>query len=205
MKSSTKKVVYSATFIALIFVALMLDTWVGSFMPIKPAIFSLPAVFVFVLIFGSWQYAVLGGLSFGLLSFARAFITGSLPFQNPLVSILPRILVGVVAYAVYLLCKKLFAKCSKGETFALGISSLIGVITNTVTVLFMMYFTDFTTLAGVFSAIVSINFPFEIVVTVVLTPVIVLGVRRGLKLGVDKPVANTVAVEVVENTGDDEQ
>ena len=198
MKSSTKKVVYSATFIALIFVALMLDTWVGSFMPIKPAIFSLPAVFVFVLIFGSWQYAVLGGLSFGLLSFARAFITGSLPFQNPLVSILPRIVVGVVAYAIYLLIKKLLSKRKNGETFALAIASLIGVITNTVTVLFMMYFTDFTTLAGVFSAIVSINFPFEIVVTVVLTPLLVAGVRRGLKISVDKPKQENESKEQAE-------
>ncbi len=179
---NTKQIVYVATFIAIIFVALLLDTVVGNFMPVKPAIFSLPAVFTFTLIFGSWQYALLGGAAFGVLSFARAFITGSVPFQNPLVSIVPRIIVGIVAYAVYLLGRKIFAKSKKSEGLSISLASIIGVITNTVTVLSMMFLTSYTTLEAVFATLISINFPIEIVATALVTPFLVLGVRRGLKI-----------------------
>ena len=109
MKKS-RRIAYIATFIALIFIALMLDTVVGGFLPIKPAIFSLPTVFCFALMFGGLWYALLGGLTFGLLSFARSFITGSIPFQNPLVSILPRVLLGFVLYGLYVLGGKIFSK-----------------------------------------------------------------------------------------------
>lgn len=188
MKKS-RQIAYTATFIALIFVALMLDTAIGSFLPVKPAIFSLPTVFTFALMFGSWYYAALGGAVFGLLSFARAFITGSLPFQNPLVSILPRVVLGFAAYGFYLLGRLLFRRSKKSETYAIGFTAFLGVITNTVTVLFMMYFTDFTTLSGVFAAIISFNFPIELVATTLLTPFLTLGVRRGLKIKIsDKRV-----------------
>ena len=160
----------------------MLDTFVGSFLPVKQAIFSLPTVFTFVLMFGTWQYALLGGTVFGLLSFARAFITGSIPFQNPLVSILPRVIVGLVAFGVYMLGALIFKKTAKKEIFALGLSAFLGVITNTVTVMLAMYFTDFTTMAGVFGAIMSFNFPIELIATTLLTPFLVAGVRRGLKI-----------------------
>ena len=190
MKKS-RQIAYIATFIALIFVALMLDTLFGSFLPIKPAIFSLPAVFVFALMFGKWQYSALGGVVFGLLSFARAFITGSIPFQNPLVSILPRAVLGFAVFGAYLLGRVIFAKTKKKETWALGFAGFCGTLCNTVTVLFMMYFTDFTTLGGVFGAIISFNFPIEIVVATVLTPFITLGVRRGLRIKIDEKKENS--------------
>ena len=185
MKKS-RQIAYIATFIALIFVALLLDTAVGTVLPIKPAIFSLPAVFVFALMFGKWQYSALGGLVFGLLSFARAFITGSIPFQNPLVAILPRAILGFAVFGAYLLGRLIFAKLKNKEAFAIGFAAFLGTLCNTVTVLFMMYFTDFTTLGGVFGAIISINFPVEIVVATLLTPFITLGVRRGLHINVEK-------------------
>lgn len=200
MKRS-RRIAYIATFIALIFVSLMLDTTLGLFMPVNPAIFSLPTVFTFALMFGSLWYAALGGVVFGLLSFARAFITGSLPFQNPLVSVLPRAIVGFVIFGAYVLGKKLFAKSRKNEIYAIGFASFLGVLTNTLTVLFMMYFTDFTTLSGVFAAMIGLNFPIEIVATTLLTPALVTGVRRGLKITL-KPKKNANADK--ENGGYDE-
>ena len=194
MKKS-RRIAYIATFIALIFVSLMLDTVVGSFLPVKPAIFSLPTVFTFALMFGGLWYAVLGGAVFGLLSFARSFITGSLPFQNPLVSILPRVVLGFVIYGLYFLGKKIFSGSKKQETYAIGFASMISVIIHTLTVLFMMYFTDFTSLSGVFSAIISFNFPIELVATTVLTPALVLGVRRGLKIKPSEKKTEEVKVE----------
>ena len=91
-------------------------------------------------------------------------------------------IVGIVAFGAYALGTLIFKRTKKKEIYALGVSAFIGVLTNTLTVLFAMYFTDFTTLSGVFSAIVSFNFPIELVATTLLTPFLVLGVRRGLKI-----------------------
>lgn len=186
MKKS-RQIAYIATFIALIFVALLLDTAVGRVLPIQPAIFSLPAVFVFALTFGKWQYSALGGLVFGLLSFARAMMGLGLPeFQNPLVSILPRVFLGFVVFGAYLLGRVIFAKTKKKETLALGFAGFCGTLWNTITVVSMMNVINHTSLAGVFGAIISFNFPIEIVVATVLTPYITLGVRRGLHINVEK-------------------
>ncbi len=204
MKKS-KRIAYIATFIALIFIALMLDTLVGSFLPVKPAIFSLPTVFTFALMFGGLWYAVLGGAVFGLLSFARAFITGSIPFQNPLIAILPRVIIGFVLYGLYYLGKKLFAKTTKTELFSIGFSSFLSVILHTLTVMTAMFAFDYSDFSGIFAAIISFNFPIELVVATVLTPFLVLGVRRGLriKVGEDRPSTPShvdVEVTAVEKT-----
>lgn len=181
MKKS-KRIAYVATFIALIFIALLLDTVVGNLLPVKPAIFSLPTVFTFALMFGGLWYAVLGGAVFGLLSFARAFITGSIPFQNPLIAILPRIVVGFILYGLYYLGRKIFAKSKKSEMLAIGFSSCITVVLHTLTVMTAMFAFDYSDFTGIFTAIISFNFPIELVATTLLTPFLVLGVRRGLKI-----------------------
>lgn len=185
MKKS-RRIAYIATFIALIFIALLLDTAVGSVLPVKPAIFSLPTVFTFALMFGGLWYAVLGGTVFGLLSFARAFITGSIPFQNPLIAILPRIVIGFVIYGLYYLGRKIFAKSKKSEMLAIGFASLISVFLHTLIVMTAMFAFDFSDFKGIFMAIISFNFPIELVVTTVLTPFLTLGVRRGLKIRIDE-------------------
>jgi uncharacterized membrane protein len=194
MKKS-RRIAYIATFIALIFIALLLDTAVGSVLPVKPAIFSLPTVFTFALMFGGFWYAVLGGTVFGLLSFARAFITGSIPFQNPLIAILPRIIIGLVIYGLYYLGRKIFAKSKKSEMFAIGFASLISVFLHTLIVMTAMFAFDFSDFKGIFMAIISFNFPIELVVTTVLTPFLVLGVRRGLKIKIDEKIKKTDEAE----------
>ena len=181
--NKSRQIAYTATFIALIFIALMLDTAIGSLMPIKPAIISLATVFTFVLATGGIGYAIVGGLSFGLLSFARSFLTASVPFQNPLVSVLPRVLLGIVIHGVYELSNKILRRKERKEEYSVAIASAIGVIFNTATVLTMMYLTSHSTLEEVFGAIISINFPIEIVVTTILTPLLTMGVKRGLKKG----------------------
>jgi len=80
------------------------------------------------------------GLIFGLSSFYTA-VTSPLPiafaFLNPLVSILPRILIGVVAYYVYYAIDK--ALGSKRSAISIGASAILGTTTNTVGVLGMIY------------------------------------------------------------------
>lgn len=80
------------------------------------------------------------GLIFGLSSlYMAATVYAALPtsifFLNPLVSILPRILIGIVAYYAYIGIKKLI----KNKTPAVIVGAVAGTATNTVGVLGMIY------------------------------------------------------------------
>lgn len=83
--------------------------------------------------------AVVGGI-WGGITFVRAFVWPTSPlaaivFVNPLVSVLPRILIGVVAgYTFRWLSQKM-----KQQYLVLGIAGLIGSLTNTVLVLSQIY------------------------------------------------------------------
>lgn len=78
------------------------------------------------------------GLIFGLTSLIRNLtmptIT-SFAFINPLVSVLPRVLIGIVAYYVY----KLAIKITKNSFVSGWITGFIGSLVNTVGVLGMVY------------------------------------------------------------------
>lgn len=80
------------------------------------------------------------GLIFGLSSiYNAATVYAALPtsvfFLNPLVSVLPRILIGVVAYYVFVGLKKLI----KNKSLSIIIGALAGTFTNTIGVLGMIY------------------------------------------------------------------
>ena len=78
------------------------------------------------------------GLIFGATSLLRAItmptIT-SFALINPLVSILPRVLIGIVAYYVY----KLTIKLTKNALVSGWITGVIGSLVNTIGVLGMIY------------------------------------------------------------------
>lgn len=79
------------------------------------------------------------GLTFGVLSFARAFSSPTLfspYFMNPLISVLPRLCIPVI---VWLVVKSLSAKDLKKRALVRGIAAFAGSITNTVLVLGAVY------------------------------------------------------------------
>ena len=82
-------------------------------------------------------------LSFGLLSLFLAITTPtslmSPFFMNPLVSIFPRILIPVTAYFAYKISCKIFASTKKKEIISIGISVIVGNLTNTFGVYLMIY------------------------------------------------------------------
>ena len=82
-------------------------------------------------------------LSFGLLSLFLAITTPtslmSPFFMNPLVSIFPRILIPVTAYFAYKISCKIFASKKKKEIISIGISVIVGNLTNTFGVYLMIY------------------------------------------------------------------
>lgn len=84
---------------------------------------------------------VLVGLIFGVSSFLRA---ASPFFANPIVAILPRLLIGVVSYYSYVAIKvtlidKFKMNSTKGKSIAIVGASVLGTATNTIGVLSLIY------------------------------------------------------------------
>ena len=134
--------------------------------------------------------ALIGGI-WGITCLCRAFTLASpvAPlFYNPLISVVPRILVGLVAGAVSaLLFKKLKPKF---KPVALIITAVAGTLTNTVLVLGSIYlFGDtlsfyadlFELVKGIFSTIIGINGIIELAAAVILVPTLYKATERFFK------------------------
>ena len=85
------------------------------------------------------------GLIFGLFSIYQN-ITAPTPmspfFYNPLVSIVPRVLIGVISYYVYKIIKSRF----KSTKVSISIAAILGSLVNTIGVLgtiYLLYFKDY--------------------------------------------------------------
>lgn len=104
--------------------------------PVKATIMHIP-----VIVGGILEGPIVGaavGLIFGLFSMYQAF-TAPFPtsfiFWNPLIALLPRILIGVVAYYVYAFLKNKIKK----QTIAIGVASVLATMTNTIGVMGLTY------------------------------------------------------------------
>ena len=97
--------------------------------PVKATIMHIPVI-IGAIIEGPVVGALVG-LVFGLFSMYQAF-TAPLPtsfiFWNPIIAIVPRVLIGIVSYYVYSLLKKKI----KNESINVGISAVLGTLTNTI-------------------------------------------------------------------------
>lgn len=81
---------------------------------------------------------MMAGLLFGVISIVRAFMMPtptSFLFWNPIISILPRVLIGYVTYKSYSILVRRMDKTN----LAIGVSACMGTITNTVGVLGLGY------------------------------------------------------------------
>jgi len=130
------------------------------------------------------------GMIFGLTSLYTATYTPlpiAFAFLNPLVSVLPRILIGIVSHYSYSALNK--ALKEKGQVLSIGVSSIIGTVTNTIGVLGMIYilyaqrFIDALGLTGKVSgayvfALALPNSPLEVLAAVLLCVPVVLAVRK---------------------------
>ena len=99
---------------------------------------QIPAI-VTSIVLGPFYGMALGAL-FGLLSLFHAIAREpsllNLFFQNPLVSVVPRMCIGLVSGALYMLLNKLFR--GKVKVISTALSSLCGSLTNTFLVLFAL-------------------------------------------------------------------
>lgn len=78
------------------------------------------------------------GLVFGLFSMYQAFtnpIPTSFIFWNPIIALVPRILIGIVSYYVYIFFKNKIRK----QSISIGIAAICATLTNTIGVLGLTY------------------------------------------------------------------
>ncbi|MHC6180504.1 ECF transporter S component [Clostridium sp. JNZ X4-2] len=102
--------------------------------PVKATIMHVPVIIGAVL--EGPLVGAMVGLIFGVFSVIQSITTPtpvSFVFMNPLVSVLPRILIGVGSYYVFKLIRM------KREVLSVGIAAAVGSLINTVGVLGMIY------------------------------------------------------------------
>lgn len=158
--------------------------------PMKATIMHVPVI-IGAIIEGPLVGAIIG-LIFGLTSLWNAItqpVLLSPLFMNPLVSVLPRILIGIIAYYVYQGVYKLTKK-----VYASGfVAGLVGSLANTAGVLGMIYilYSDkYLALLGqqgasagklLFGVVVTSGIPEALVAALIVSAVSVALIRKGKK------------------------
>lgn len=155
------------------------------YIPMGPLSLTIIQVTVIIaaIVLGTKEGAIVGGI-WGIITFIRAFIAPTsiiapIVFTNPLVSVLPRILIGVVA--AYVFHRLLHGKLN--ETARMSIAGVLGSLTNTVLVLGFIYLfygepyanflkLDMEELLPALLTIVATNGLTEAILSGVLTPII---------------------------------
>lgn len=135
---------------------------------------------------------IITGLFFGLVSMTIAYVRPTsilyFAFQNPLISLLPRVLIGIAAYFAAVGFKKLFPKLPAVFSYAVG--SAAGVIINTVGVLGLILAIYNGRPLGTKGSAISIEFIaaiiiknslIEILICTLITPPIILALKKAFK------------------------
>lgn len=156
--------------------------------PLNPTIIHI-TVIIAALTLGTKDGMIIGGV-WGISRFIKAFIAPASPldlllFTNPLISIVPRILVGFVAGYVY----HLFKNKKEKDSLGMILSSVLASLTNTILVLFFIYLfykddyatalnVDVSNLAKALGAVVLTNGLAEAVAAAIIAPVVAKALKR---------------------------
>ncbi|MBQ7227017.1 MAG: hypothetical protein IJX05_01300 [Clostridia bacterium] len=188
-KNTTRVISLLAVMLALLFVAMTLDRAISVWSPVSFAIVSTATVSTFALLKRKFQVAIAAGFFFGIASLVTAFMFGKTTFYNPLVAILPRAFVGITGYGVYRLVALILRKIKNErirEYIALSFGGAFVALSNTIYTLTCMFlFAQGDPLFVAFVGVFITNVLPELLCSIIVTPLLVLGVRRGLRLNVD--------------------
>ncbi len=168
MSLSVRKIVISGILGA---ISILLGVTRLGFIPVPTPAGHATIMHIPVILGGVLEGPVVGlitGAIFGLFSFLQP---GAPFFADPLVSVLPRLFIGIVAYLIYVSTKKI------NNILALVLAGAFGSATNTVLVLGMV------TLRGYLPPEVSLSIGIlhgvpELVVAAILTVILVKGIQR---------------------------
>ncbi|MDR0395752.1 MAG: ECF transporter S component [Oscillospiraceae bacterium] len=119
------------------------------------------------------------GFAFGLTSLLRALFGVSLyVFSNPLVSVIPRVLIPVVAWIVLRALGSLTRRGALGEAAAMGIGAFCGSATNTLLVLPLITLFYGDALGKPIGVVMLTNGLPEALVAAVIVPAVVAALQR---------------------------
>ena len=141
-----------------------------------------------------WQYGAVLGFVWGITCVLRA-LTNPLwaPFVNPMVSLVPRVIVGIVAGLAAQGLRKLRLRTS----VVAALSAAAATLTNTVLVLsalklFSAVLEGAPLLGTIYATLIGVNGSIELVAAILLVPVIVAAVSpREIVLGIDIGASTT--------------
>lgn len=155
--------------------------------PLNPTIIHI-TVIIAALTLGTKDGMIIGGV-WGVTRFVKAFVMPASPldlllFTNPFISILPRILVGLIAGASYYALKK-----KMNDTSSMALASILGSLTNTILVLIFIYIfnrgeyaeamgVSVAGLAKVLGTVVLTNGIAEAVAAAIIAPFIAKALKR---------------------------
>lgn len=198
-KSKAYTVAKYAIMLATIFVAMMLDRAISIGLPISTAAVTILVTFSFCFLENDWTTGILAGLFFGVASFFKEFIfpssVSAFPvYVWPLITVLPRLAMGTVAFASYklllLITSRMRSKYAR-QTLSITVAVFFGNLCNTVLFLTALNIAkrtagmDYTPLITVIKAALITNIIPEYLISMILSPHVALGVRRGLGLGIE--------------------
>jgi uncharacterized membrane protein len=147
-------------------VAILLGVTRLGYIPVPTAAGNATIMHIPAIIGGVMQGPVVGfivGLIFGVSSFLNATVP---LFKDPLVAILPRLFIGIVAWLVYVGIRR------KSEYLAVGVAAFLGTLTNTVLVLTMAVIRNYLTPEVAWTVALTNGIPEAIVGTVVTLAVV---------------------------------
>lgn len=188
-----KNNVYQLTLISMMVALLIMQTFVPIFgyIPLGPIDVTIVHITVILsaVLFGQ-KFGTIIGAIWGLLSLLRAFMQPT-PFNivllNPLISVLPRLLVGLISATIFKLLKDRLSK-----TLAYAVTAGIGSLTNTVLVLGSIYLfasepyanalgIPESALLGALGTIVVTNGVIEIIAAIIILPILAVALDKFLK------------------------
>lgn len=147
-------------------VAILLGVTRLGYIPVPTAAGNATIMHIPAIIGGIMQGPIVGlivGAIFGISSFLNATVP---LFKDPLVAILPRLFIGVVAWLVYVGLRR------KSEYFAVGAAAFIGTLANTVLVLTMAVVRHYLTAGVAWTVGITNGIPEAIVGTIVTLAVV---------------------------------
>ena len=146
-------------------IAILLGVTQWGFIPfptgVQATIMHIPAIIGGIVI--GWPGGALIGLIFGIFS----FLWSTVPlFKDPLVSILPRIFIGITAYLAYVGLRRF------DDTAALIVSATVGTLTNSVLVLGMAVLRQYMPPELALTILIANGIPEVIVAAIIVVAVV---------------------------------
>ena len=200
---------------ALIFVLFLLEGAISLFAGATPCILSLP-VAISLSIFDDWKKSFIGGTLLGLSSclFSLIFASVFLPYANPLISVLPRIFIGITAYWTYFGLSRLFRRAKSKyvrEVLPAAIAGSVGTITNTVLYMTSLYIwngwlSDFygQEITTAIQLLTIIYFLVEVVACFILVPIYVKVLKKISHRFVEVKTINNAKTDIADSTSNNE-